>query len=49
MGQLHISLRGSQSDAFEDAAELAEEDMEVESPSRGEIVEHLANAYRGKL
>ena len=49
MGHQHISLKGSQSTAFDEAAELAEEDMEKEDPSKGEIVEHLANAYRGLL
>lgn len=49
MGHKHISLNGPQTTAFEEAAELAEEDMDVEDPSRGDIVMHLANAYRGLL
>lgn len=49
MGHKHISLKGSQSEAFEDVAELVKEDAGEEDMTRGEIVEHLADAYRGLL
>lgn len=44
-----LRIIDSEVEAFEDAADIVREDLNDPELEDGEILEHIANAYRGKL
>lgn len=48
--QKSIALtRASQQEEYSNAKSIAEEDMDADNPTEGEIIEHISRAYTGNF